>query len=101
MRSGRIRHGLFFIHLALEKILKANFCRNKMDIPPRNHNLARLAEISGVDLSDERTDVLADVNAYNLEGRYPDIHSSEPSKGEAEQIVKRADEVFQWLRSQL
>jgi len=40
----RFRHGLFFIHLALEKILKAHVCRNTVDIAPPIHNLARLAE---------------------------------------------------------
>ena len=46
--SAKIRHGLFFLHLTLEKILKAHACRNSKDIAPRLHNLARLAELSGI-----------------------------------------------------
>ena len=34
--SGKIRHGLFFAHLALEKILKANVCRATKDLAPPN-----------------------------------------------------------------
>jgi len=37
--SGKIRHGLFFLHLTLKKILKATICKYTKDIPPRTHNL--------------------------------------------------------------
>jgi len=30
--SDKIRHGLFFLHLSLEKILKAHVCHNTKDI---------------------------------------------------------------------
>jgi HEPN domain-containing protein len=42
--QGRIRHGLFFAHFALEKNLKAHVCRVRNDIAPPIHNLLRLAE---------------------------------------------------------
>lgn len=32
LQNGRIRQGLFFIHLSLEKILKAHFCVNRRDV---------------------------------------------------------------------
>ena len=44
VRLGRVRHGLFFAHLALEKVLKAHVCRVTRDVPPRLHLLLRLAE---------------------------------------------------------
>ncbi len=44
VEQGKIRHGLFFAHLALEKTLKAHVCRVKNDIAPPIHNLLRLAE---------------------------------------------------------
>jgi len=43
VHRNRIRHGLFYAHLALEKVLKAHICRVIKDIPPRLHNLVRLA----------------------------------------------------------
>lgn len=46
--NGRTRHGLFFVHLALEKVLKAHVCRQTRDLAPRIHNLVRLAELTGV-----------------------------------------------------
>ena len=42
LEKGHLRHGLFFAHLALEKLLKAHVTRQTKDIPPRIHNLACL-----------------------------------------------------------
>jgi len=39
--SGRVRHGLFFAHLALEKVLKAHVCRHTRNLAPRLHNLGQ------------------------------------------------------------
>lgn len=101
LQTGKIRHGLFFINLAMEKILKAHFCRNKQDVAPKVHNLARLLEIGGVETSDEQKNILADLNAFSLEGRYPESYAILPSKDETEAITKKAREVFQWLKNQL
>jgi len=42
--NERTRHGLFFAHLALEKILKAIVCKHSQDLAPKLHNLSRLSE---------------------------------------------------------
>ena len=94
---GRVRHGLFFAHLALEKALKANVCRITEDIPPRLHNLVRLAELAQIKPQSTQTDILAEMNAFNIEGRYPDSLSPPPSQGEATRYIRQANEVFQWL----
>lgn len=98
---GRIRHGLFFAHLALEKILKANVCRATKDLAPPIHNLIRLSERAGLTLSQEHTDILADVNEFNIEGRYPELLLPRPSMDEAETYMKRIEEVFKWLSREL
>ena len=36
---GRTRHGLFFAHLALEKMLKAHVCQATANLAPKIHNL--------------------------------------------------------------
>ena len=43
LKDKKIRHGLFFAHLALEKLLKAHVCRDTQDLAPRIHNLNRLS----------------------------------------------------------
>jgi len=99
--SRRVRHGLFFAHLALEKLLKAHVCRHTQDIAPRSHNLVRLAELAGLSLAPAQTDVLAEMNEFNIEGRYPGLLLSPPSVEQAREQLARAEEVRQWLIGQL
>ena len=72
LEKGHLRHCLFFAHLALEKMLKARVTRQTEDIPPRIHNLVRLAEIGCLKLKAERENFLREFGVYQLEGRYPD-----------------------------
>jgi len=101
IRLGKIRHGLFFLHLTLEKILKAHVCRNSNDIAPKLHNLTRLAELSEIDFQQEHTDFLAEMNPFNIEGRYPEMWRSVPSQEEADLLIKRTGKIFKWMKHQL
>ncbi|MDA0243265.1 MAG: HEPN domain-containing protein [Chloroflexi bacterium] len=96
----QIRHGLFFLHLALEKLLKAHVCQQTQDLAPRIHNLVRLAELTALAFSSDHMDISADINAFNLEGRYPDTLMPPPSTSEALAYSHRAQGVYQWLMSQ-
>jgi len=101
IEDKKVRHGLFFAHLALEKLLKAHVCRVRQDLAPRIHNLSRLAELSKLNLSQKLKDILAEMNAFNIEGRYPDTLTPPPTQTEAEKYMSRAEEVYQWLMKQL
>ncbi len=98
---GRNRHGLFFAHLSLEKILKAHVCKRIHDLAPMIHNLPRLAELAGISLDPGRLDVLAEMSAFQMEGRYPEALVPRLSREEALHYLLRAEEVFQWLMKQL
>ena len=97
---GSVRHGLFFAHLAIEKTLKAHVCRTSGELAPPIHNLVRLAENAGVTLSEEEIDLLAEVNEFNIEGRYPQILLPSPSVAEAVAYLARIDEVLKCLNLQ-
>lgn len=97
---GFVRHGLFFAHLALEKTLKAHVCRTSGELAPPIHNLVRLAEKAGVTLAGEQIDLLAEVNGFNIEGRYPQSLVPSPSVAEAEEYLARIDEVLRCLSLQ-
>lgn len=99
--SGKIRHGLFFLHLTLEKILKATICKHTKDIPPRTHNLVRLAEISGIEFDNKQIDFFIEMNPMNIEGRYPGTWAELPSQEEAEQYLRKTKKVYEWLITQL
>jgi len=100
IERGRFRHGLFFAHLALEKTLKALICRQSRELAPPIHNLVRLAEKAGLSLTDAELDLLAEVNEFNIEGRYPDLGQLLPSAAEAEGYLKRIREMLRCLNRQ-
>lgn len=98
---GKSRHGLFFIHLALEKILKALVCKTTNDFAPKIHLLPRLAELSGLTFTPEQSDFLVILNRFCLAGRYPSGREKPPSKDRAREFVQTAEELKIWLTSQL
>ena len=97
----RTRHGLFFTHLALEKMIKAHICRATSDLAPRIHTLLRLADRTDLTYSEEQRVFLARFDRYQIEGRYPDLLPSPPSQDVAHSELKLAGELFQWLKRQL
>ncbi len=71
--SGKYAWCLFIGHLVLEKVLKAIYVQNSNNrIPPKIHNLVKLAEIGRLQLTQEDKIFLDEVNDFNLEVRYPD-----------------------------
>lgn len=98
---SRSRHGLFFAHLALEKAIKAHVCRHTQDLAPKTHNLLRLLGLSGLPVSQDQLDIFAEMNAFNIEARYPESLTPLPTSIEAKEYLKRTEEVFQWLINQL
>jgi HEPN domain-containing protein len=95
--NGRTRHGLFFAHLSLEKILKAIVCKQSQDLAPRLHNLSRLAELAALTLDTGEMEFLAEMNAFHIEGRYPEYMTKPPTKEEALNYMAEAEGVLQWL----
>lgn len=99
--ANKIRHGLFFLHLTTEKILKAHICKQTKDIPPRIHNLIRLAELIDINFKDDDIDLFAEMNPFYLEGRYPETLTKAPSIEEAEHYLSKTKQVYTWLINQL
>jgi len=63
--------------------------------------LVRLSEIADLRLNSGQLDVLAEMNAFNIEGRYPDTLSLPPNKEQALEYIAKSKKVFQWLIDQL
>jgi HEPN domain-containing protein len=99
VEKGRYRHGLFFAHLALEKLLKAHVCKNTNQLAPKIHNLLRLAEIAKLQVAEEMRKSMTKLNEFNLEGRYP-IFTPLPDSA-AQGYMAKAVEIFEWLMKQL
>lgn len=100
-RDQEVLYGLFFVHLALEKIIKAHVSKQTGEIPPRIHNLLSLAKLGKLELLQEQMDFLGKINLYNIEGRYPGMEFPTPSLERAIQYFERAKEITEWLIKQL
>jgi HEPN domain-containing protein len=96
---GKVRHGLFFAHLTLEKTIKAHVCKATGELASKIHNLVRLSQIAGLALSEDQIDLLAEVSEFNIEGRYPEMLLPPPSCQEADVYMTRIDEVLQCLNN--
>ena len=96
---GKIRHGLFFAHLALEKTIKAHLCKDTGELAPKIHNLVRLSEKAGLKLSEDQIDLLAEVSEFNIEGRYPEMLLPPPSREEADGYMIRIQEALLCLNN--
>ncbi len=96
-----ILQGLFFLHLTLEKALKANVCKYAKDYAPHIHNLLSLAKVASISLTDEQADLLSEMNAYNIQGRYPDMISIKPTLEEAREILSEVEVLYEWLINRL
>ncbi|MBD3378130.1 HEPN domain-containing protein [candidate division KSB1 bacterium] len=86
LQSGKYDWALFIGHLALEKVLKAVFvAKNENKIPPKLHNLVRLAELSNIELDEKQRFDLDKINDFNIQTRYPDYKF---------EFYKRCDQKF-------
>ena len=101
VRDTETLYGLFFVHMALEKTIKAHVVKQTKDFPPKNHNLLSLAELGKIDLSQEQADFCGKINVYNIEARYPGIFIEPPTMEKANQYLAYAKELIQWLIAQL
>lgn len=101
MEKGKIRHGLFFLHLAMEKLIKAHVMRKTAELPPRIHNLVRLMACASIPLDQTQENILQVLNKYCMEGRYANDVDPAPTRQRAMEILKLIQEMRTWLISQL
>ena len=98
---GRIRHGLYLAHWALEKMLKAHVCRHTRDLAPTTDNLVQPAELTALDLGREHLNGLAEINTFNIEAQDPQPLPPALTQAEARSCIGRAQETYEWLMNQL
>lgn len=68
---------LFCAHLTLEKLVKALWVKdNTLNHPPKIHNLSKLIAQTKLVLTDVELIFCADMNKFQIEGRYPDYVSN-------------------------
>lgn len=63
---------LFLGHISTEKLLKALYVKRFNEHAPFTHNLYRLSELIGLELTDEYSDWFDEITSFNLNARYDD-----------------------------
>jgi HEPN domain-containing protein len=64
---------LFFADLVIEKLCKSLWIKHNIEnIPPRTHNLINLLLATPIELTDDKSEFLLNLNRFQLEGRYPE-----------------------------
>lgn len=103
--TGKYDWCLFIGHLVLEKLLKAIYVRdNNNQLPPKTHNLLKLADHTDLELAGEQKIFLDEVNDFNLEVRYPEYRQEfykRCSADFAETYFIKIKEFSLWLKSHL
>ena len=96
----------FFCHLIIEKALKAAIANSSDEIPPKTHDLIKLAQRGGIYdiLSEDQKDLLDELTPLNIEARYPSykeniskILTTEKTK----LLFKKTEELLCWIKQQL
>ncbi|MCU7491929.1 MAG: HEPN domain-containing protein [Ignavibacteria bacterium] len=103
--SGSYDWALFIGHLSLEKILKALWVKNNPgDIPPKSHNLKKIADEAKYPMTDDEAMLMLEINDFNLEARYPDYKfdfHKKCTKEFAEGYIQKIKELHKCIASQI
>jgi len=99
-KAERYPASLFFLHLAIEKSLKAAYVRKTQEHAPFTHNLLSLVERLGWNPSEDLVILAAEINEFNTESRYPDqtleFHKK-ATKDFAKHYIEKGKDFLQWI----
>jgi HEPN domain-containing protein len=104
LASGRYLYVLFCCQQAVEKALKAVIVARTGALPPRVHNLVRLAEVANVESDRDRLRFLGELSAYYIQSRYPEeirATGSAISQELAGEVMNNTEQTIQWILSML
>ena len=103
--AGKYDWCLFIGHLVLEKTLKAIYVQDSNNqLPPKTHNLIKLAENTHITLTEEQQFFLDEINDFNLEVRYPQFKNEfykKCTKSYTRHYFKQIESMATLLKSQI
>ena len=98
LRAGRFLESAFFSQQAVEKALKALYIKEKGELV-RVHETAFLAK--KLNLPEELAGYCEDLDPLYVESRYPDVGERDVSEEEARGLLKKAEEVLEWVKERI
>ena len=100
LKSKRYSACLFFVHIYLEKTLKALATEQIEKATPHTHDLLYLADIAKIELPKEQEELLREINTFNIRARYDDYKLEFYKKATRNYTMKYfelADKLYLWL----
>lgn len=96
----------FMCHLTIEKALKAVVAKDEELMPPKIHNLLKLASMTNIyDLMSEKQQLLlSELNPLNIESRYPSYKediASTLNETNCKMLIDKTEELLCWIKRQL
>ena len=95
---------LFIGHLVLEKLLKAYYIKFKDENYPLIHDLLRIADKAGLNLTVEQMNLLDEVTGFNISVRYEDYKRDFRKKCTADFAkvqIDKIEEFREWIKKKL
>jgi HEPN domain-containing protein len=95
---------LFLGHISTEKLLKALYVKKFHEHAPFTHNLYRLGELLGLEMSDEQSDYLDEITSFNLNARYDDYKKEFYNLCTADYTkdwIERIKHIQKWIKEML
>lgn len=93
---------LFCCQQAVEKALKAVIVRKMGELPPRIHNLLRLAETAGIESNENQIDLFTKLSGYYIKSRYPEeirVAGAAITQELAREVLGRTEQTVKWVLS--
>ena len=87
----------YFCQQAAEKLLKAVVTEQELEAP-RTHDLVELADLAGIELSEERRTFLTRLSDHAVRSRYP---GAEYNEERVRELLHETKRFFEWLRAKL
>ena len=106
LKSKYYLHVGFMCHLTIEKSLKAAITHFTDEIPPKIHQLVKLATKANLHekMSEEQRELLRELNPLNIEGRYPEYKEGMAqtlNNDKCVQLIERTEDLLCWIKQQL
>lgn len=103
IKAKKYHHGLFFCHLALEKLLKGLVFKSTQSHALPIHNLVRLAKQAGLSIGDTQINDFKEFTSWNIEARYDSYKFTFYKKATRKYALtwfKKVKEIYIWLQNQ-
>ena len=102
--TGRYLYVLFCCQQAVEKMLKALIAQRTRTMPPRLHNLMRLAEVAALTVPEDTAHLFRRLTDFYIASRYPEEIEEAAWSVEVSQMQQTyvaTEEALRWLSAML